>query len=133
MMCAVDTNILIRLIVQDDAVQLDAVKRLKQRYARAARRLFVSTTVLLELEWVLRSRYRFGRAQVVHALGQLIGSGEFEFERLEAILNATRAYAASTADMADCIHAEMAAVNGRSPLHTFDRNASMLAGAELMR
>ena len=63
MMCAVDTNILIRLIVQDDAVQLDAVKRLKQRYARAARRLFVSTTVLLELEIAGRLE-RHGGGQV---------------------------------------------------------------------
>jgi predicted nucleic-acid-binding protein len=131
-MCAIDTNVLIRLIVQDDASQVEALTRLRQRYARAARRLFVSTTVLLELEWVLRSRFHFNKSQVLHAIERLIASGEIEFEREEAVLAALEGYAQSSADMADCIHAAMAKANERNPFHTFDRKASTLSGAELV-
>ncbi|OWQ48195.1 hypothetical protein CDL60_06335 [Roseateles noduli] len=131
-MCAVDTNVLIRLIVQDDASQVEAVTRLRERYAQLARRLFVSTTVLLELEWVLRSRFQFNKSQVLHAIEQLMSSGEIEFEREDAVLVALEGYAQSSADMADCIHAAMATANKRSPFHTFDRQASALSGAELV-
>lgn len=131
-MCAVDTNVLIRLIVQDDASQVEAVTRLQQRYAREARRLFVSTTVLLELEWVLRSRFQFDKSQVLHAIEQLIASGEIEFEREEAVLVALDDFAQSSADMADCIHSAIAGANERRPFHTFDRRASTLSGAELV-
>lgn len=132
MMCAIDTNVLVRLIVQDDPRQVDAVARLKHRCAQVQRKLFVSTTVLLELEWVLRSLFAFSKQQVLHTLEQLLLSEELEIEREEAILQAMERYAQSNADMADCIHAEMAAANERSPFHAFDRKASQLAGAELL-
>ena len=132
-MCAVDTNVLVRLIVRDDATQLEAVRRLQLRCACHGRKLFVSTTVLLELEWVLRSRYRLGKPEVLAALRQLMRSGNVAFEREAAVLNALAGYELSGAESADSIHAEMAALNDRSPLHTFDRNASSLAGVELLR
>lgn len=67
-MLAVDTNIIVRYLIADDAAQ----------FARAAALIeghdvFVATTVLLETEWVLRRGYRFNRAQIVESLGALAG------------------------------------------------------------
>ncbi len=132
-MCAVDTNVLVRLIVQDDESQLDAVRRLQLRCSCHGQKLFVSTTVFLELEWVLRSRYRLGKPEVLAVLNELMTSGQVECERQAAMLNAVGGYEVSAADLADCIHAELAAANDRSPLHTFDRDASTLAGASLLQ
>lgn len=132
-MCAVDTNVLVRLIVRDDAKQLEAVQRLQLHCACQGQQLFVSTTVLLELEWVLRSRYRFDKPKVLAALEQMMTSGKVEFERSAAIANALLGYERTNADLADCIHSEMAAANDRSPLHTFDQDASTLAGASLLQ
>lgn len=53
---SVDTNILVRLVAQDDLTQAQAVDRLFARHARKFELLLVSVTVVLELEWVLRSR-----------------------------------------------------------------------------
>ena len=132
-MCAVDTNVLVRLIVRDDAKQLEAVQRLQLHCACHGQKLFVSTTVLLELEWVLRSRYRFGKPKVLAALKHMMTSGKVEFERSAAVANALREYERTHADLADCIHSEMAAANDRSPLHTFDQDASTLTGTTLLR
>lgn len=54
-MPALDTNVLVRYIVQDDAAQLAAAKRLISRFVTEGAALFVPLTVVLELEWVLRS------------------------------------------------------------------------------
>ena len=60
-MSALDTNILVRYVVQDDSAQLAAAKRLITRCVEEGRSLFVPVTVMLELEWVLRSSFEFGK------------------------------------------------------------------------
>jgi predicted nucleic-acid-binding protein len=56
-MASLDTNILVRYLFEDDPQQLAAAKRLLRAAIRAGETLFVPITVLLELEWVLRSNY----------------------------------------------------------------------------
>ncbi|KAB2944396.1 MAG: twitching motility protein PilT, partial [Burkholderiaceae bacterium] len=53
-MPALDTNVLVRYVVEDDAKQLAAARRLIRRCINEGRALFVPVTVTLELEWVLR-------------------------------------------------------------------------------
>ena len=62
-MIAVDTNIIVRLIVDDDPGQVARALALAERET-----FYVSLTVLAETEWVLRSRYGYERAAVVTAL-----------------------------------------------------------------
>ncbi len=64
-MPALDTNVLVRYIVQDDAAQLAAAKRLIGRCVAQGSTLFIPVTVVLELEWVLRSRFEFGKGDVM--------------------------------------------------------------------
>ncbi|WP_067065047.1 PIN domain-containing protein [Roseateles chitosanitabidus] len=132
-MSAIDTNVLVRFIVQDDSNQAEAVERLRRRHAHHDVRLFVSTTVILELEWVLRACFKFDKSQVLGAFVRIIESSELLIENEEAIIHAVESYGESAADLADCIHAHVAAAAGRSPLHTFDVKASKLDGAELLR
>ncbi len=60
---SLDTNVLVRLIVQDDEQQALVVAKLLARHAKKSESLFVAVTVMLELEWVLRSRYRFTKGR----------------------------------------------------------------------
>ncbi|MCK7494419.1 MAG: hypothetical protein MZW92_26990 [Comamonadaceae bacterium] len=62
-MPALDTNVLVRYVVQDDAAQLAAAKRLISRCVAEGLALFVPVTVVLELEWVLRSSFGFGEGR----------------------------------------------------------------------
>lgn len=65
---AADTNVLVRLLIGDDAAQYKASKKLF-----SSERIFIPDTVLLEAEWVLRAAYGLDRADVCDALRRLLG------------------------------------------------------------
>ena len=131
-MAALDINVLIRFVVQDDAAQGAAAVRLIRSGVQAGSALFVPVTVLPELEWVLRSAFGFDKAAVLHALFRLLGSFELGFESESAVEVAVAQYARSSADFADCLHAALAGQAGEQPLWTFDKAAAKVDGARLL-
>ena len=126
---ALDTNVLVRFVVQDDASQLATARGLIARYVSRGQALFVPLSVWLELEWVLRSRYRFSKDQVLHALAQLLAARELSFENEAALELALLHYRQGVADFSDCVHAALAAQAGCRPFWTFDEKAARLPGA----
>ncbi len=131
-MPALDTNVLVRYVVQDDSAQLAAAKRLISRLVTEGRSLFVPVTVALELEWVLRSSYGYAKADVVEVLAGLLSAAELVFESERAMEVALQLYREASADFADCLHIALAAQAGEQPLWTFDKGAAKVAGAELV-
>lgn len=131
-MAALDTNILARLIVQDDPAQCSAARLLIGRHAAVGSVLFVPVTVVLELEWVLRSRYGLGKAEVVQTLSTLLSAQELSLESEQALEVALYGYSLGTADFADCLHVALASQAGEQPLWTFDKSAAKLSGAQLL-
>ena len=131
-MAAVDTNVLARYVVQDDAAQGAAAARLIGRSVQAGTPLFVPVTVLLELEWVLCSAFGFDKAQVLGALSRLLGSFELGFESEGAVEAALAMYERSSADFADGLHAALAQQANQQPLWTFDKAAAKVDGARLL-
>jgi predicted nucleic-acid-binding protein len=127
---ALDTNILVRLIVEDDSRQLAAAERLLRRTLDDGETLFVPVTVFLELEWVLRTTYGFDKATVVTTLAMLLGTRELAFDAETALELSLVHYRDRNADYSDCLHAALAAVAGESPLWTFDRAAAKREGAK---
>src|SRR5664279_3637295 len=103
-MPALDTNVLARYIVQDDAAQLAAVKRLISRSLAEGSTLFVPVTVVLELEWVLRSNFEFGKDDVLLTLSSLFSAAELTFESERALEVALQLFRKGSADFADCLH-----------------------------
>ena len=131
-MAALDTNVLVRFLVQDDARQGDAAARLIRNGVRSGAPLFVPVTVLLELEWVLRTAFGFDKPAVLHAVFRLLGSFELGFEFEAAVEAALAQYERSKAAFADCLHAALAIQAGEQPLWTFDKAASKVGGARLL-
>lgn len=131
-MAALDTNVLVRFLVQDDAAQGEAAARLIHSGVEAGALLFVPVTVLLELEWVLRSAFGLDKASVLRTLFRLLGSFELGFESESAVELALAQYERSAADFADCLHAALAAQAGEQPLWTFDKAAAKLDGAQFL-
>ena len=128
-MAALDTNVLVRFLVQDDAAQLAAARRLIRRCVNAGEALYVPVTVSIELEWVLRSNFGFKKSDVVQTLSLLLASAELSFESEMALEVALAQYSQGAADYADCLHVALAAQAGQSPLWTFDRAVSKVDGA----
>ena len=131
-MPALDTNVLVRYIVQDDARQLAAARRLISRCIAEGSTLFVPVTVVLELEWVLRSGFEFGKDDVLLALSSLFSAAELSFESERALEVALQLFRTGSADFADCLHIALAAQAGEQPLWTFDKAAAQVDGARLL-
>lgn len=131
-MAALDTNVLVRYLVQDDAVQCDAARRLIRKCVSEQQTLFVPISVTLELEWVLRSSFGFGKSEAIAALSDLFSAAELTFESDQALEVALELYRSTAADFADGLHVALAAQAGEQPLWTFDRKAGKLAGAGLL-
>jgi predicted nucleic-acid-binding protein len=131
-MAALDTNLLVRYLVEDDAAQLAAAKKLIRTALAAGETLFVLITVTLELEWVLRSNFKFNKEQVTATLSSLLASAELTFESESAAEIALALYKKSSADFSDCVHIALAHMAGESPMWTFDRAAAKIDGAKLL-
>ena len=119
-MIGIDTNVLVRLIADDDLAQSSAANLLRQD-----NQLFVSLTVVMESEWVLRSAYRWSRRRIADALAILTSLENLDFELVEWVEWAIERYLEG-ADFADMIHIVANKENAR--LATFDKRLSKQAG-----
>ncbi|MGH6608861.1 MAG: PIN domain-containing protein [Burkholderiaceae bacterium] len=131
-MAALDANILVRFLVEDDSAQLATVRRLIRRVVAAGDTLFIPVTVVVELEWVLRSNFGFAKVEVLRTMSQLLSSTELTFESEGAVEVAVMQYQKGAADFSDCLHAALATAAGQLPLWTFDRAAAKVTGARLL-
>jgi len=129
---SVDTNILVRLVTQDDARQARAVDRLMARCANEGQLLLVPVTVVLELEWVLRTRASLAKAQFVQIMNALLSMVELSFESENALEQALSDYQEGRADFGECLHVALTRAHQALPFWTFDRKAAKLTGASVL-
>lgn len=114
-MTALDTNVLVRILVRDDAVQLATARKLIRKCLDDGEVLFVPVTVALELEWVLRSAFGFDKHTVVQALSDLLSAADLIFESEAALEMALAQYGSVAADFSDCLHTALAVAAGAAP------------------
>ena len=131
-MAALDTNVLLRFLLQDDPKQSASATRLVRAAGAAGDSLYVSISVVLEMEWVLRSRFKLSKAAVVQTFLSLLETVELRFERTSALEWALNQYEETSADFSDCLHAALASQAGEQPLWTFDKAAARVHGARLL-
>ncbi len=131
-MIALDTNLLVRLLVEDDAAQARAVERLFVRARRDRTPLFVADVVLCELVWVLARRARQSRAQIAGAIGQLLDAESIVVADAGIARRALDAYREGGGDFADYIIREQALAAGAKEVVTFDRALKGQPGFKLL-
>jgi predicted nucleic-acid-binding protein len=117
---AIDTNVLVRLLVNDDPVQ--ALRAAESIDASAA--CFVPITVVLELEWVLRGAYKLPREAVISAFEGLLAIKQVHVEQ-ETLVRQALAWHRGGLDFADALH--LARSEGCGALLSFDRQLAQLA------
>lgn len=132
-MPGLDTNVLVRWILDDEPRQAARVQRLFEEVREQQLPLFVPSTVMLELEWVLRSRYEFDKSTVLGTFNALLETQELEFQDEPALERALSLYRQGSADFADCLHAGQCGSAGRAPMITFDETAARLPSVELLK
>ena len=120
-MIAVDTNVVVRLLVGDDLAQTVAAQRC------VAPGAFVSQGVLMEAEWVLRTVYRLTADRIADDLGKLFNLDCVHVEDRELLRWAAERYRGG-ADWADLLH--LIAARGHAGFATFDRALPRQAGKE---
>ena len=127
-MLGVDTNVLVRFLVRDHEVQFERARRLIKREIGAGEAVLISLLVLLETEWVLRSRYGVQKAQIIGAISGLLDATELELEDEPAIEEALYVWKDSAAEFADCLIAAHHRRLGCRATATFDIRAIKLPG-----
>ena len=102
-MAALDTNVLVRFLIQDDARQGFQARQLVDAALTRGETLFIPINVLLELEWVLRSNFEFPKDQIITTLSSLLSATELVFEAEASAEVALELFRQNKADFADCM------------------------------
>lgn len=127
-MIGLDTNVLIRYLVRDDQAQFERARRLLRRAVEGGEPVMVSLLTLLEMEWVLRSRYALSKKEITATISSLLNAFELTFEDEPSIEEAMHLWKDSTTDFADCLINARNRRLGCRTTATFDRKALQLAG-----
>jgi predicted nucleic-acid-binding protein len=123
-MLAVDTNILVRLAVRDDAKQAQIADEFVSKGA------WVSHLVLAEALWVLVAVYEFDHTRVATTVDILANHNDLTLQDVDVVTAALRQFRARPAvGFSDCLILEIARKAGHLPLGTFDRDLAKLDGS----
>ena len=130
-MIALDTNVLVRYLVHDDARQAETARRLLEGFT-AERPGFVCREVTIELVWVLRRAYGFSRDRIATLLEDLTATEGLELEAADDVARAASGYRRGGAGFSDLMIVAAARREGAEALSTFDRKVARLEGATLL-
>ena len=131
-MTAVDTNVVVRYLVGDDAEQAEAARKLIDRLTSSSPG-FICREVVIEVAWVLERSYRFTRAQIAEVLMGLTASDSLVVENSDDVAAAAHRYRQGGAGFADLMILSAAEREGATSLHTFDCRLARLGGSEPSR
>ena len=119
-MIAIDTNVLLRLLIRDDETQAKKAQALLARALEANDRVLLPDIVLCELAWVLKSVYRQERSEIVEVLRHLLKSEPFSFANRPVVSQAVEQYEKGPADFSDYMIGASATASGATTTYTFD-------------
>jgi predicted nucleic-acid-binding protein len=129
-MTGIDTNVLVRMLAADDESQSRSARHFFESLS-SGHQGYVSLVVIVELFWVLASRYRVGRKELADAIEGLLEVEQLAFQDSPAIHEALRAYR-DGADFADALIDILARGAGCEKTVTFDRRAADTLAMELL-
>ena len=120
-MIAIDTNVLVRFLVEDDPEQSRRAAELFRRSVEQDLVIFVPDVVLVETVWVLERSYHMRRNEILPALRRLLAAREVSFASSDRLDRALRDWERGRGGFADYVIREQAREAGCSVVATFDR------------
>ncbi len=126
-MRSADTNVLVRLVAQDDPSQT----RIAKAFVQGG--VWVSHIALTECVWVLRSAFRFDPSRVANAVEWLLAHDSLSFQEPTIVIAALKLFQKRPSlGFTDCMMLETARHAGHLPFGTFDRDLAKMDGAEIL-
>ena len=129
-MIGLDTNVLVRYLVQDDPDQAARATRLIENNCTRESPGRIVLVVLCELVWVFRRAYGYEKRLILDVLDRMLVTAELEIESEEVARRALNAYRKGTADFSDYVIAYLNQVAGCDVTFSFDHR---LVQHELVR
>jgi predicted nucleic-acid-binding protein len=129
---ALDTNVLVRYLVRDEAEQAEAARSLLESLT-AERPGFVCREVIVELAWVLERAYGYSRDRIATVLEQLVATEHLVVEAADDVACAAFRYRPGSAGFSDLMILAAAERSGARPLYTFDQKAVQPEGVALVQ
>jgi predicted nucleic-acid-binding protein len=126
-MIGLDTNILVRVLADEDDPAADRARELLVRLEEAGETVWLNHVVLCELGRVLRSSKRFTRAQIADLLGRVLSTRLLRVADADLVEEALRIFRATRADFADCLIGVLNRRAGCETTYTFNRRAAETA------
>jgi len=123
-----DTNLVVRLVVEDDKAQSARVRALLGSHGHERGRFYVNQIVLVESLWVLRSVYRYRKPDLLRFLNEILGNAGLVIETDAEVEAALFLYQHGGADFADCLIAAKNLAAGCEATLTFDETAAGIPG-----
>lgn len=131
-MIGLDTNALLRLLTDDDAMQAALVRKRLAPLDAMPESVMLNNVVLVETLWTLRRAYGFERSALQNLMEQLLSVSTFCFENRQVLTQASALFQSTTADFSDCLIAAQNSALGCEATVTFDKAMLGLPGVELL-
>jgi predicted nucleic-acid-binding protein len=127
-----DTNVVIRYLVQDDKKQSAAATRFIEKSLTTDAPGYISHISLCEIVWVLQRCYGVTKPQVREIIEGLLTTKQLNVENVEVTWKALRAFDANSADFCDALISQVNIHSGCEYTVTFDKKAASLPGFDLL-
>lgn len=132
-MIGLDTNVVVRYLVQDEPHQSAAATRLVERILTDEQPGFVTSVTLCEIVWVLAECYGADRQRIESVLEGLLTARQLIVEHAELVWAALIDWRGSPADFSDALIGRVTTARGGDRIVTFDRAAAKLPSFQLLR
>ena len=120
-MIGLDTNVLVRLVVEDDDKQFANAVDIMHKYADSGEKVYIDDVVICELVWVLSRAYKYTRGQIVSILGALLSMDQWQFRNLDVLKNTFELYKVGQAGFVDYFISARSKESGCDMVYSFDR------------
>lgn len=131
-MIGIDTNVLLRLLLDDDPPQVRRARQVASSAEADGRPLFVNDVVLAETVWTLGSRYDATKSELINTLRSMLDNARLAFESRSVLSEAVTGFERSGADFADCLILAKNAASGCEHTATFDRALRPFGQAKIL-
>jgi predicted nucleic-acid-binding protein len=127
-MIGIDTNVIVRYIVQDDPKQAKAATKLIEQFCSKDNPGYINHIVLCEIVWVLRRNYKLEKQSICQVIEQIMRTDRLVIEDIQLVWKALEAFKETKADFADCLLSQRNLQAGCQYTATLDNAASVTKG-----